>query len=233
MPVTVPFPRELRIGASGSDVVAIKRALSRFGVWPWASFSEDYTKTFADRGVKRFQRDAGLKVDGIYGLVTHNSLRTKRLKGSKTEWAFDKTAINLMKEADDKPLAKVRELLAFCRKFDHGYVYGGEHDASFLDDNPHLGYDCSSSTSYALWKVGLLGVNQAQVSSWFESWGKNGRGKYLTIHCNSDHVWMEFSLPEGYFRFDTSPQGQGAQGPRVRTLQRSNYGFVHRHPYGY
>jgi hypothetical protein len=68
------------------------------------------------------------------------------------------------------------------------------------------------------------------VSSWFETWGEAGRGKYITIHANYEHVWMEFSLPEGYFRFDTSPHGDGGSGPRVRTRERSDYNFVHRHP---
>lgn len=233
MAPVVPFPRELKVGASGPDVVGVKRAISRAGFWKWGSFSEDYTKTFAEQGVKKFQKSVKLAIDGVYGINTHNKLRSTHRQLAPSEWTFDKTAILLMKEAANAPLIKVRELLAFCRKFNGGYVYGGEHDGSFLDDNPSKGFDCSSSTSYALWRVGLLGVDRAQTSSWFEHWGIAGRGKYLTIHANGDHVWMEFSLPEGYFRFDTSPQGDGPQGPRVRTRARISRGFWHRHPKNY
>lgn len=219
----------------GDDVIAVKRAISRAGFYPWKKFDNFYDKIFAENGVKAFQKKVGLPATGIYGKATHEKLRNTRSKGNKSEWAFDATAIKLMNDAAEKKenkdsLEKAREILAFCRKFDGTYVYGGEHDASFLDDDPHDGFDCSSSVSYVLWKYGLLGSSRAQVSSWFESWGESGRGKYITVHANDDHVWMEFDLPEGYFRFDTSPHGDGPRGPRVRTKPRFDSGFVHRHP---
>jgi hypothetical protein len=132
----------------------------------------------------------------------------------------------------DAGLLKARALLAFCREFNHGYYYGGEHDGSLKDDVPSGRFDCSSSTSFALYHAGLLPVSQAQVSTWFESYGDAGRGRYVTVHANADHVWVEFTLPEGYFRFDTSPHGSGGFGPRVRTGRRSDSGFVARHPEG-
>lgn len=132
----------------------------------------------------------------------------------------------------DPVLVKARALLAFCRLFDGPYVFGGEHDSTLADDSPHGHFDCSSSTSYALYHLGLMVGSQAQVSTWFESYGLRGRGRYVTIHASGDHVWTEFSLPEGWFRFDTSPWGDGPNGPRVRTGRRGTAGFVERHPAG-
>jgi hypothetical protein len=111
-------------------------------------------------------------------------------------------------------------------------VYGGEHDWTFKDDDVRDGFDCSSSTSFLFHMFGLLGSTRAQVSGWFETWGQHGRGEYVTVHANDEHVWVEFNLPEGYFRFDTSPHGDGVRGPRVRTSRRFDSTFVHRHPAG-
>ncbi len=221
------------------DIIAVKRAISRAGFWPWQEFDDTYSEDFAMNGVKKFQQKKGLNATGNYGEPTHTALVETRRKDSR-EWAFDKTAILLMEKADDainlrpenKALSKARAMLAYCKLFDGPYVFGGEHDRSFTDDDPHDAFDCSSSTSFVLWKFNLLGSTMAQVSSWFFNWGLAGRGKYVTIHAAWDHVWMEFNLPEGWYRFDTSPYGIGGHGPRVRNVRRPDSRFVHRHPSG-
>jgi peptidoglycan hydrolase-like protein with peptidoglycan-binding domain len=243
----VPFPRPLYPPSSvkgpvtdNNDNTAVKRAISRAGFWPWQPFDDSYNEKFAMEGVKNFQKDNGLLATGIYGKATHDKLVATHRKTKPNEWAFDQIAIGLMKLAKEEmtaqnkniPLETTRQILAFCRTFSGGYLYGGQHDSSFDDDKVTHKFDCSSSTSFVLHKFNLLGVDRAQVSGWFESWGLLGRGKYLTIHATEDHVWMEFSLPEGYFRFDTSPHGDGVSGPRVRTRERSDSRFVHRHPKG-
>lgn len=242
----VEFPRPLYPPTSdhgpvpdGIDVVGVKRAISRAGYFPWGVFDDTYNAAIA-KGVKAFQQQNGLTATGFYGEPTHERLRVTRRKGQTQEWAFDAIAIKMMADAEEnlnrKPenlaLAKIHALLNFCRLFDGPYVYGGEHDGSFYDDDPHDGFDCSSSTSFVLWKFGLLGVSQAQVSGWFESWGEPGRGKYLTVHAAEDHVWIEFNMDGAYHRFDTSPHGEGVRGPRVRSVRRSDSRFVHRHPQG-
>lgn len=244
MAPVVPFMRTLYPPSSSrgpvpgnDDVIAIKRAISRAGFWPWRKYDNAYNNKFATEGIKAFQKKVGLTASGIYGKTTHDKLRNTHSKAKPDEWAFDSTSIKLITDAIKRqqeliPLEKARAMLAFCRNFDGPYIYGAEHDESFLDDNVHDGFDCSSSTSYLFWKFGLLGATRPQVSSWFETWGLSGRGKYITVHANADHVWTEFSLPEGYFRFDTSPQGDGGRGPRVRTRRRYDTGFIHRHPKG-
>lgn len=236
----VPFPRPLYPpshdkgpSTDGDDVLAVKRAISRAGFFRWKKFDDSYNQTFAMEGVKEFQKNKGLVATGNYGRSTHDMLRNTRCKNKPEEWAFDAIAIGLMKEANVNIELKItRNILAFCHLFDGDYNYGGQHDGSFEDDDVHDNFDCSSSCSFVLWKFDLLGSNLSQVSGWFENWGEPGRGRYLTIHASDDHVWMEFSLPEGYFRFDTSPYGDGASGPRVRTRWRPDSGFVARHPKG-
>lgn len=243
----VPFPRALYPASNvkgpvtdNDDVIAVKRAISRAGFYRWIKFDDSYSEKFAMEGVKTFQQKNGLTATGFYGKATHDKLVGTRSKEKPEEWAFDSIAIKLMMIAKEEmtaqnknlPLEKARKLLAFCQTFTGSYLYGGQHDGSLEDDKVTDRFDCSSSTSFALWKFNLLGVNQPHVSSWFETWGEPGRGKYITIHATYDHVWMEFSLPEGYRRFDTSPHGDGASGPRVRTRERSDSRFVHRHPLG-
>lgn len=239
---TVPFMRTLYPPYTtkgpvpgGDDIIAVKRAISRAGYFPWRKYDNAYNKTFAIEGVKEFQKASGLAGGGIYGKATHDKLRNTRCKNKPDEWAFDAFSIKLIASAIARekaliPLERARAILEFCRGFEGPYIYGGQHDGSFLNDDRTDGFDCSSSTSYVLWKYGVLGVSSPQVSEWFETWALSGRGKYLTVHANLDHVWIEFSLPEGYFRFDTSPHGDGGRGPRVRTKKRSDAGFVHRHP---
>jgi hypothetical protein len=244
MGVAVPFMRTLYPPYApkgpvpgGDDVIAIKRAISRAGFYPWRRFNNSFNEEFSRVGIKGFQKGVGLPATGTYNKATHDKLRNTRATFKPDEWAFDPYSIRLINNAIKRqkelaPLEKVRAILQFCRGFEGPYIYGAQHDGSFLNDDRTDGFDCSSSTSYVLWKFGLLGSSSPHVSSWFETWGLTGRGKYLTVHANGDHVWIEFSLPEGYFRFDTSPHGDGGRGPRVRTRKRFDSGFVHRHPKG-
>lgn len=109
----VPFPRPLyppshEKGAvpDGVDIVAVKRAISRAGFFPWQDFDDSYNENFAMKGVKPFQQANGLTASGNYGEATHERLRNTRRKGSLDDWAFDAVSINLMKAAAKVPVAK-------------------------------------------------------------------------------------------------------------------------------
>lgn len=243
--MAAPFVRPLYPPSSpkksegGLDVVAVKRAVSRMALWPWQEFDDVYNERFAG-AVAEFRKSVGLTRSLVYDAKTHAKLAAAKVpKGEPhaDEAAFDATAVNLLKQALDKleppEQKKAEELLAFCTKFNDGYCYGGEHDFTLQDDKPSDCFDCSSSTSFALWHAGLLGMNQAQVSGWFKSWGEAGRGTYVTVHAADDHVWVEFTIPgQRWARFDTSPHGDGPSGPRVRHKTRDASRFVSRHPRG-
>lgn len=218
----------------GPTALMLKRTMKRAGY--------GFVKTPFDEMDNSFNKALELSLDKAfkdgasgYGKGRWEKVRTLKLKDGT--FAVDAYSQKLVqdeaKEPVNKPLIKAREMLAFCRLFTGPYLYGGEHDGGFSDDTPKGSYDCSSSTSYVLWKFGLLGDTRSHVSSWYETWGESGYGKYVTIFANYEHVWMRFILPEGYFRFDTSPHGDGPRGARVRERRRSEARFAVRHPKGF
>ena len=99
------------------------------------------------------------------------------------------------------------------------YKWGGGH-GRFLD----TGYDCSGSVSFALYAAGL--IEGPRDSSGLMSWGKPGKGKWVTIYSNPGHVFMEVAG----IRFDTS--GARQTGSRWQNGLRGGNGFVARHPSG-
>ena len=221
---TTTFRREIRLGSVGNDCIAVKRALARAG---YGDLYARGTRTpvfgpFAVKNLKNFQKGHHIPASGVLGRKTFEALLP----------SFDAYSRSLYAVPQDKALALARQMVEFGRKFDNTYVFGGEHDSTLQDDDPHGYFDCSSSVSFLLWHFGLLKISYAEVSGWFETYGEPGPGKYVTIHAASDHIWIEFSLPEGYCRFDTSPHGCGPRGPRIRTCTRDESRFVSRHPKG-
>ena len=99
------------------------------------------------------------------------------------------------------------------------YKWGGGH--ATLNDS---GYDCSGSVSYAL-RGGKL-MTSAMASTGFMSWGRRGRGDWITIRANAGHVYMVIAG----LRFDTSASKR--TGTRWSTQMRSARGFVATHPPG-
>lgn len=218
----VPFGRLLKLGDEGDDAKAVKRALARAGYGPkkLAGITGKFDAT-AVANLKRFQKAEGLAADGVYGPLTHAQL----------EPSFDALAAKLY-AGEDKGLQLAERLLAICRTFTGSYLYGGGHGVPLAELSVHDNLDCSSSSSLALHLLGIFPYPFAWVSGSFEAYGQPGPGKYVTIHAASDHVWIEFSLPHGWYRFDTSPHGDGPRGPRVRTGPRDEARFTHRHPVG-
>ena len=99
------------------------------------------------------------------------------------------------------------------------YKWGGGH-GKWQD----TGYDCSGSVSFALAAAGLL--DGPLASGPLMSWGKPGKGKWVTIYANPGHVYLEVAG----IRFDTS--AQRVTGSRWINEMRSTEGFVARHPAG-
>jgi cell wall-associated NlpC family hydrolase len=96
------------------------------------------------------------------------------------------------------------------------YKWGGGHGA-WRD----TGYDCSGSVSFALASAGLL--SRPLTSGGFLSYGRPGRGRWITIYTHSGHMFMVVAG----LRFDTS--GQGRAGTRWQEDVRSTAGFAVRH----
>ena len=100
------------------------------------------------------------------------------------------------------------------------YVYGGGHG-----DGESRGYDCSGSVSYALKGGRMLG--RSLDSTGFMSYGRPGRGKWITTRANSGHAYM---IVAG-LRFDTSARKR--TGTRWSKTMRSPRGYTARHPRGF
>jgi hypothetical protein len=186
--------------------------------------------------VARLQRAIGISDDGVYGPQTARAVRRfQGRKGLTRDGVVGPQTWNALGVSGATPLLKRAHLGGGSGGFVSGklsaivsganriatspYRFGGGH-GSFSDS----GYDCSGSVSYALHNAGLLST--PRDSSGFESFGKAGPGKHVTIYANSGHVYM---VVNGR-RFDTSARWQS--GSRWTSTQRSTSGYVARHPAG-
>jgi cell wall-associated NlpC family hydrolase len=115
---------------------------------------------------------------------------------------------------------EVKEIIAAGNKIaTKPYKYGGGH-GRWRD----FGYDCSGSVSYVLHAAGLL--RTPMDSSGFMSYGRRGRGDWVTIRTNPGHAYI---IVAG-LRFDTS--ARKISGNRWTDEMRSARGFTGRHPAG-
>ncbi|WP_445151243.1 hypothetical protein [Baekduia sp. Peel2402] len=103
------------------------------------------------------------------------------------------------------------------------YKWGGGH-AKLIDK----GYDCSGAVSFALIGAGVL--SSPMVSGTLAKWQVAGGGKWLSIHANKGHVYLEVAG----LRLDTSPVGDPTRrsGVRWRPVIGRRAGFHTRHVLG-
>ena len=121
------------------------------------------------------------------------------------------------------PVAIKRAIWAANQLRAKPYRYGGGHKS--FDDH---GYDCSGTISYVLGAAGLIGSPMSSTE--FRSYGKRGRGKWITIYARKGHT---FAVIAG-LRLDTTPWDNSSDrwAPRWQTTDRLPRGFEARHPVG-
>jgi cell wall-associated NlpC family hydrolase/lysophospholipase L1-like esterase len=110
------------------------------------------------------------------------------------------------------------------------YVWGGGHGRAGTPSGG--GYDCSGSTTAILAAAGMgyrVG-GSVPVSGTMTSWGKPGRGKYITLYANAEHVWLYFDVPgkRGH-HFGTGDWGKGWKGPGFNPRAHPTANFTARH----
>jgi hypothetical protein len=120
----------------------------------------------------------------------------------------------------DAPLAVKKAIAAANRIRKKPYIYGGGHK-SFKSK----GYDCSGAVSYVLKAAGVL--DSPLPSGSLASWGKPGRGTWITVFANGGHAYAVIAG----LRWDTSAVGEPlnrGSGPRWRSTKRSAKGYAAR-----
>ena len=223
-----PFgERRLAEGMSGHDVRVLQRHLTRAG---FPTLADGRFGRRTEQSLRRFERREGRRADGIVSRSDARSLtRTARPAGHGGA-TFRGRALTRPAQASltseglavapaSAPPAVVAAIEAGNRIATKPYKYGGGH-GRWRDS----GYDCSGSVSYALHAAGLL--RSPLASTGFMSWGRPGRGSWITTYANGGHAYMVVAG----LRFDTSARSRG--GTRWTDERRSGRGFVKRHPAG-
>lgn len=122
---------------------------------------------------------------------------------------------------------RVRDLIRAANQIiGKPYVWGGGHRSLKA-----RGYDCSGAVSYALIRSGHRVLSRTLTSGGFIRWAAPGHGRWVTVHTNPTHMYMEVAG----LRLDTNDFGDPtrAQGVRWRPVTGARYGFVARHPRGW
>ena len=133
------------------------------------------------------------------------------------------------------PARVKRAIKAANRIVNKPYLYGGGHKPytgrSAMAASLDRGYDCSGTISFALYGGRFL--RSPLDSSSFMSWGRAGKGRWITVYTNPGHAYLVIAG----LRLDTSVgssrEPNTGRGPRWRKYNRSPSGFTARYPAGY
>jgi hypothetical protein len=165
--------------------------------------------------------------DPVSTLTHHKPIRKKPEPAPETTQVSLTAGGNLPQDVAE-PVGRFVAKAVEISGHDYAYSWGGGHNAGFAPSGPHHGYDCSGLISACAHAAGWL--SSPLTSGLFESWGRPGRGKYITVYASGNHVFAFLHGLGKYKRVDTSPQGAGERhGPHIRTKYRSTAGFVARH----
>ncbi len=213
----------LRINSSGERVRSLQVDLSRLG---FRTAADGAFGPRTRRSVRAYERSRHITVDGRVSRPQARGIATRAGRGRSVPPAeTDKTRAVIGPDgrtalAPASAPQPVKDAIAAANRItDKPYRYGGGH-GRFED----TGYDCSGSVSYVLHGAGRL--RRPRASSGFESYGRSGRGEWITVYANSGHAYAVIAG----LRFDTS--GPGQSGPRWRSRRRSPRSYTIRHPRG-
>jgi len=152
-PPDVKFPRALTPGVIGKDVVAHKRAISRWNpdVYPWQDFS-NVAGPFFMKAVIVFKKQHGLGTTKQLGMKAHNALERTHAKNKPNEWAFDARSIELAQEYYDAVTISPEEKIRGQTKYSGFFWYNNRMAIRYSQYRPMevlkpprvpLHWDCS------------------------------------------------------------------------------------------
>ncbi|MGH2764235.1 MAG: peptidoglycan-binding domain-containing protein [Thermoleophilaceae bacterium] len=210
--------RTLRQGSSGYDVKRLQRYLDRAG---YNTVADGQFGRRTAGSMRRFERAEDRRANGRATRYEQRLVR-KRASGSapvpSTEDAYlDANGLAVAPASAPEEVKAVIE--AGNEIATKPYKYGGGH-GRWRDS----GYDCSGSMSHALHGGDLL--DTPLDSTGFMSWGRRGRGEWITTYANSGHSYMVVAG----LRFDTSARKR--TGNRWSETMRRPRGYRIRHPAG-
>ena len=236
--------RDLRAGMRGTDVRVLQDFLTRVGL---RTTVDGHFGPYTARRVRSWERKSQRRVNGRVERTDAQVLRAQVAAGTTVVQprvaqpvapvtggiapgaapvATEKAVVNPDGTATAPASAppQVHAIIAAGNLIAKlPYRYGGGHGR--WEDS---GYDCSGAMSYALHGAGLL--NRQLTSGDFMSWGRRGKGSWITVYANRGHVYMEIAG----LRLDTSPVGDptGRHGTRWRPAIGRRGGFAAKHPAG-
>lgn len=153
---------EYKLGDANSDIVTMQQQLIELGYnipVPDGVYDKD-----TSRAVQQFQKDSGLKPDGVFGMATYNKLVSKK------EWCD-----TYVSRAPS--LSKIKQILKYAYSYmGVPYVWGGT--------TPN-GFDCSGFTQYVFKKAGVFIPRLADAQCYY---GKPVSAKDLQV---GDLVFFE------------------------------------------
>jgi len=186
-------------------------------VEPVAGRADRASEEIATAGVAAAEDDAPKPTGPASGTLERDDAPSAINGGTRNATALDNGVALPPLEAPTAVLQIIEAGNAIART---PYKWGGGH-GRFVD----TGYDCSGSVSFALYAAGL--IEGPRASGGLMSWGKAGKGEWVTIYSNPGHVYMVVAG----IRFDTS--GARASGSRWQNDPRGSPGsYVARHPPG-
>jgi peptidoglycan hydrolase-like protein with peptidoglycan-binding domain len=221
--------RALSEGSRGSDVRTLQRYLTRVGL---RTEVDGMYGPHTARRVKSWERRSDSRVNGRLSRREARKMRSQVARGVMVYHpapqpspapSGEKATLNAdgTANAPGSAPAEVKGAIAAANRIvGKPYKYGGGHGR--WEDS---GYDCSGAMSYALHGGGLL--NRQLTSGDFMSWGRRGKGSWITVYANSGHGYLVVAG----LRFDTGWHG-GGSGPRWSGEMRPSDGYVIRHPRG-
>jgi cell wall-associated NlpC family hydrolase len=219
--------RTLREGSTGSDVRTLQRYLTQVGL---RTEIDGQYGPHTSRRVRSWERRSVRRVNGRLSRREARKMTSQVERGVRVFEPAPQPSAPPAGEsatlgADGLAVApasapqEVKDAIAAGNRIvGKPYKYGGGHGR--WEDS---GYDCSGAMSYALHGAGLL--NRQLTSGDFMSWGRRGKGSWITVYANSGHGFLVIAG----LRFDTGWNNAG-KGPRWSEQMRPTDGYTVRHP---
>lgn len=211
MPPNVLFPRDIRLGLIGDDVVGHKRAISRAmpDVYPWRQFS-NYAGPYFIHAINEFQKAHGLTPASKIGQRSHAVLEQTHAENKPHEWAFDQYAIDLCKkyyyEHHKTPEERIRETIVSAAF----YWYAHRYNIAYSQTRPFQ--KCKPPQVPSRWDCSAFVTNCWYAANAPDPNGRkyDGEGYTGTLITNGERVSSIFKLMPGDLIFyGYSPQRPG------------------------